>query len=107
MTKTLLALAVGHALFAALPARADDTISTATSEADMAGGSTTLNTVQVNATLDKSRNQLSPDTGSSQYVLNRQAIDQLPLGDSTPLNQVLLQIPGVVQDSFGQLHVRG
>ena len=29
------------------------------------------------------------------------------LGSSTPLNQVLLQAPGVVQDSYGQLHVRG
>jgi outer membrane receptor protein involved in Fe transport len=34
-------------------------------------------------------------------------IDNLPLGSSTPLNQVLLQAPGVVQDSYGQLHVRG
>jgi len=31
----------------------------------------------------------------------------MPLGESTPLNQVLLQAPGVVQDSHGQLHVRG
>ena len=31
----------------------------------------------------------------------------MPLGDATPLNQVLLQAPGVVQDSYGQLHVRG
>ncbi len=31
----------------------------------------------------------------------------LPLGKDTPLNQVLLQAPGVVQDSYGQLHVRG
>ena len=31
----------------------------------------------------------------------------MPAGQNTPLNQVLLQAPGVVQDSFGQLHVRG
>jgi outer membrane receptor protein involved in Fe transport len=31
----------------------------------------------------------------------------LPLGASTPMNQVLLQAPGVVQDSYGGLHVRG
>ncbi|HET7065549.1 MAG TPA: TonB-dependent receptor, partial [Rudaea sp.] len=68
---------------------------------------TTLSAVQVNAALDRSRDQLSPEIGSSQYVFERQAIDQLPLGDATPLNQVLLQAPGVVQDSFGQLHVRG
>ena len=31
----------------------------------------------------------------------------LPEGDNTPFNQVLLQAPGVANDSFGQLHVRG
>jgi outer membrane receptor protein involved in Fe transport len=39
--------------------------------------------------------------------MDRQTIQALPLGDSTPLNQVVLQAPGVVQDSYGQLHVRG
>jgi len=67
----------------------------------------TLHAVEVNAALDKSRNQLSPDIGASQYVFDAQAIEQLPLGDATPLNQILLQAPGVVQDSFGQLHIRG
>jgi outer membrane receptor protein involved in Fe transport len=67
----------------------------------------TLDTVQVNARLDRARNALSPDTGTSRTVFDRKAIRQLPQGDDTPLNQVLLQAPGVVQDSFGQLHVRG
>jgi outer membrane receptor protein involved in Fe transport len=57
--------------------------------------------------LDAARNGLSPDTGSSIYRLDRQDISNLPLGDSTPLNQVILQTPGVVQDSYGQLHIRG
>jgi outer membrane receptor protein involved in Fe transport len=66
-----------------------------------------LGAVSVSAALDQARNALSPDTGSSQYVIDHQAIAQLPLGASTPLNQVLLQAPGVVQDSYGGLHVRG
>lgn len=66
-----------------------------------------LGAVDVSAALDQSRNALSPDTGSSQYVIDQKAIAQLPLGDSTPVNQVLLQAPGVVQDSYGGLHVRG
>jgi outer membrane receptor protein involved in Fe transport len=57
--------------------------------------------------LDEARNALSPDTGSTIYRFDRQDIETLPLGDSTPLNQVILQAPGVVQDSYGQLHVRG
>jgi len=67
----------------------------------------TLATVSVVGKLDEARNQLSPDIGSSEYIFDRKAIEQLPLGDATPLNQVLLQAPGVVNDSYGQLHVRG
>lgn len=66
-----------------------------------------LGPVNVTAALDTARNNLSPDTGSSQYVIGAQDIQALPLGASTPLNQVLLQAPGVVQDSYGGLHVRG
>ena len=59
------------------------------------------------ARLDQARNQLSPSTGSSSYTFGPQAIRQLPLGASTPVNQILLQAPGVVQDSYGDVHVRG
>jgi len=57
--------------------------------------------------LDAARNGLSPDTGSNVFKFGEADIDALPLGESTPLNQVVLQAPGVVQDSYGQLHVRG
>ncbi|HEY4082879.1 MAG TPA: TonB-dependent receptor [Burkholderiaceae bacterium] len=69
-----------------------------------------LGTVQVTgsrARLDAARNGLSPDTGSSITRLDASDIKNLPQGDATPLNQVILQTPGVVQDSYGQLHVRG
>ncbi len=118
MHKTLLAIAIGAAVCSASLARADSTITDSPPPATPGSGAnpadknpvdntTTLNSVEVSAALDKSRNQLAPDIGASEYVISRQAIDQLPLGDATPLNQVILQIPGVVQDSFGQLHVRG
>ena len=57
--------------------------------------------------LNKARNELSPRTGGSVYRFSQQAIQDLPQGANTGLNDVLLQAPGVVQDSFGQLHVRG
>ena len=66
-----------------------------------------LGAVSVSAKRDQARNALSPQTGSSQYVIDHKAIAQLPLGAATPMNQVLLQAPGVVQDSYGGLHVRG
>src|SRR5260370_23567010 len=59
------------------------------------------------ARLNKARNSLSPDTGGSKYTFSEKAIQQLPQGANTGLNQVILQAPGVAQDSFGQLHVRG
>jgi outer membrane receptor protein involved in Fe transport len=57
--------------------------------------------------LVQARNGLSPKTGGSTYSFDAGDINNLPLGDSTPMNQVLLQAPGVVNDSYGQLHVRG
>ena len=57
--------------------------------------------------LNQARNSLSPNTGGSKYTFTQQAIQDLPQGNNTPLNQVILQAPGVAQDSYGQLHVRG
>jgi outer membrane receptor protein involved in Fe transport len=57
--------------------------------------------------LDRARNGLLPDVGASVYRIGQADVDQLPQGANTPLNQVLLQAPGVANDSFGQLHVRG
>lgn len=57
--------------------------------------------------LNESRNALSPETGGSVYRFSEQAIQELPQGANTPLNQVLLQAPSVAQDSYGQVHVRG
>ena len=64
--------------------------------------------IVINATrLEKARNSLSPKTGGSVYQFSAKDISNLPQGDSTSFNQVLLQAPGVVNDSYGQLHVRG
>ncbi|HET6431931.1 TonB-dependent receptor [Dyella sp.] len=109
MKPTPLALSLVLA-FAAVPALAAAT--DAAPAADTVGAQherpvKELGAVSVSAALDQSRNALSPDTGSSQYVIDQKAIAQLPLGDATPVNQVLLQAPGVVQDSYGGLHVRG
>ncbi len=57
--------------------------------------------------LDRARQNLSPDIGADVYRFGRQDMVALPEGQSTPLNDVLLQAPGVAQDSFGQLHIRG
>ena len=57
--------------------------------------------------LDQARSAILPSLGATTYDFNRSAIATLPQGDNAPLNQTLLQAPGVAQDSFGQIHVRG
>ena len=57
--------------------------------------------------LDAARDTIQPQLGASTYTFNQQTILTLPAGEDTPLNQVILQAPGVAQDSFGQLHIRG
>jgi len=56
--------------------------------------------------LDAARASIEPATGASTYTITKQAIEDVPGGDNGQLNQVVLQAPGVSQDSFGQLHVR-
>ena len=79
-----------------------------TSNAQLALGSKQLQSVTVTARrFERARNELSPSTGSSQYAFNEKAIEQLPEGDHTAFNHVLLQAPGVANDQQGQLHIRG
>lgn len=107
-----LAIALAYPFFATTTAfAADAPASTDTAAADTPSPTATkLPNVEVAVTrqrLDAARNGLSPSTGSTLFRFDQQDIQNLPLGDNTPLNQLVLQTPGVVQDSYGQLHVRG
>ena len=57
--------------------------------------------------LNAARAAIQPALGASVYTIDAKAIAALPGGENLQLNQVVLQSPGVAQDSFGQLHVRG
>jgi outer membrane receptor for ferrienterochelin and colicins len=57
--------------------------------------------------LDDRRTQIQTQTGADTYTVDAAAIAQMPAGDNTLLNQVILQMPEVAQDSFGQFHIRG
>ena len=57
--------------------------------------------------LDVARNSITPSTGSSVYNITEQSIEAQPQGDNSAFNQVLLRAPGVANDSFGQIHIRG
>ncbi|HTK35638.1 MAG TPA: TonB-dependent receptor [Caulobacteraceae bacterium] len=56
--------------------------------------------------LDSARQSIQPSLGASTYTVTNQTIEAAPGGSNQALNQVVLQMPGVVQDGFGQLHVR-
>jgi outer membrane receptor protein involved in Fe transport len=57
--------------------------------------------------LDRERSEIQPSLGATRYDFSKTAIGNTPLGENATLNQVLLRAPGVVQDGFGQIHVRG
>jgi outer membrane receptor protein involved in Fe transport len=66
-----------------------------------------LQEIQVTAEhLNEARTSIETQTGASTYTIDSQAIAAMPGGQNAQLNQVLLQAPDVVQDSFGQIHVR-
>ncbi|WP_118179302.1 TonB-dependent receptor [Paraburkholderia phosphatilytica] len=85
----------------------DVTLSSASSASTSTTADGTLNVTVTAQRLDRARNGLSPETGSSVYRIGEKDIEAMPQGENTPLNQVLLQAPGVANDSYGQLHVRG
>ncbi|RDI19615.1 outer membrane receptor protein involved in Fe transport [Pseudacidovorax intermedius] len=69
----------------------------------------TLSTVEVTSErFKKARMELSPETGATVYRIDQSAIGALGKGDATPLDDVLLTLPGVAKDSkaSGSLHVR-
>src|SRR3954471_10813887 len=56
--------------------------------------------------LDIARDSITPSLGASQYTFDREALEKQPGGTNLTLNKSLLQAPGVVQDSYGVIHVR-
>jgi outer membrane receptor protein involved in Fe transport len=66
-----------------------------------------LQEIQVTAErLNEARTSIETQTGASTYTIDTEAIKAMPGGENNALNQILLQAPDVVQDSFGQIHVR-
>ena len=57
--------------------------------------------------LDAARLSIQPSLGATRTDFSRQAIETIPQGDNAALNQVLLRAPGVVQDAFGNVFIRG
>jgi outer membrane receptor protein involved in Fe transport len=72
-----------------------------------AGPTSRLGKVVVTSDLDVARQQIAPNIGATSYTQTPAQIQNIPGGSNAPFQQVLLRAPGVVEDSFGQEHVRG
>src|SRR5580698_9993127 len=59
---------------------------------------------------DQSRDHVLTKLGASTYTIDRSAIESMPQGDNTPVDKLVLQLPGVSYDSAASnpnFHVRG
>ena len=77
------------------------------STAAATGTETTEQVVVTSQELDISREAIVPSLGATRYTVGPDRLDSQSRGEDAPFNQTMLRFPGVAQDSFGQLHVRG
>src|SRR5208282_5842848 len=66
-----------------------------------------LEAVTVTADLDAALEQIAPSLGAVSHVISSIQIQAMGQGDDAPFQQVLLQAPGMVQEEFGEVHIRG
>ena len=89
------------------PVAATPTPSPIPSVAGTPGTATTEQVVVTSQELDISREQIVPSLGATRYTVGPDRLDSQAQGENAPFNQTILRFPGVTQDSFSQLHVRG
>ena len=56
--------------------------------------------------LEEARLSIQPRIGASTYEITSETIQNQPAAENNPLSQILLQAPGVSQDSFNQIRIR-
>ncbi|HEY3862028.1 MAG TPA: TonB-dependent receptor [Verrucomicrobiae bacterium] len=66
-----------------------------------------LSTVTVEGQLNQARSQILTSVGATSYAISAQQIANIAQGDNAPFQQVLLRVPGMAEDSLGQVHLRG
>jgi len=57
--------------------------------------------------MDITREAIVSSLGATRYTVGPDRLDSQSRGEDAPFNQTMLRFPGVAQDSFAQLHVRG
>jgi outer membrane receptor protein involved in Fe transport len=97
---------LGSAIFA-IAQSAVTAPSSSPSPSPSPGTPTTNSIVVTSEELDISREQIVPSLGATRYTAGPDRLSQQAQGEDAGFNQTILRFPGVAQDSFGQLHVRG
>ncbi len=81
--------------------------SSGTTNVDLALETESILSLQVVTTVINPQPNAVSEAGNSQYTLTQHDIAALPQGENTPIDEVLLQAPGVVRDDEAQIHVEG
>ncbi len=63
--------------------------------------------ITVTAHMDQIRGRIAPGLGAVSYGIDQRQIQVTPGGENAAFSQILLRLPGVVMDSYGEVHVRG
>ena len=107
---SLIAMMAAAAQAADTPVAADPAAGPPTPPAQVTGPDTSNahpNEIIVTARrLSEARAAIQPSLGATSYGVTNTTIQALPGGDNQQFNQIVLQLPGVVQDGGGQFHVR-
>ncbi len=98
-------------LFGASIAMAQEAVSTAPSPTPSTtatpGTATAEQVIVQSQEMDITREAIVPSLGATRYTVGPDRLDSQSQGEDAPFNQTMLRFPGVAQDSFAQLHVRG
>src|SRR5207253_5871278 len=109
--KQILAVTIAMLGGASMAMAQDATASPSPSASPVASQTSTTATAEsvvvTSQELDISREQIVPSLGATRYTVGPDRLDSQAQGEDAPFNQTILRFPGVAQDSFGQLHVRG
>ena len=72
-----------------------------------AGTEETERVVVQSEEMDITREAIVPSLGATRYTVGPDRLNSQAEGENAAFNQTMLRFPGVAQDSFGQLHIRG
>ena len=105
--KKFLITSIASLLMRTLALGQDASPASASPSPSSAGTEETERVVVQSQEMDITREQIVPSLGATRYTVGPDRLNSQAEGENAPFNQTLLRFPGVAQDSFGQLHVRG